>query len=31
MPDYADIYPTGIVRRVWPTVLVEGESDTMRL
>lgn len=31
MPAYADIYPTGIVRRVWPTELVIGESDAMRL
>ena len=31
MPAYAEIYPTGIVRKVWPTELVEGESDAMRL
>ena len=29
MPAYAEIYPTGIVRKVWPTELVEGESDAM--
>jgi DNA-binding LacI/PurR family transcriptional regulator len=27
MPAYADIYPQGIVRRVWPMELVEGGSD----
>jgi DNA-binding LacI/PurR family transcriptional regulator len=27
MPAYADIYPQGIVRRVWPMELVEGDSD----
>lgn len=27
MPAYAEIYPQGIVRRVWPMELVEGGSD----
>ena len=27
MPAYADIYPQGIVRRVWPMELLEGGSD----
>jgi len=27
MPAYADIYPQGIVRRIWPMELVAGESD----
>jgi len=31
MPAYADIYPMGIVRKVWPTELVEGESDALVL
>ncbi|MDF2983839.1 MAG: LacI family transcriptional regulator protein, partial [Devosia sp.] len=30
MPAYADIYPQGIVRRVWPMELVEGDSDNAR-
>ena len=29
MPKYAELYPMGTVRTVWPTELVEGESDTM--
>jgi len=29
MPPYADIYPQGIVHRVWPMELVPGESDAM--
>ena len=31
MPKYAEIYPTGTVRKVWPAELVEGESDAFRL
>lgn len=31
MPAYADIYPTGIVRKVWPTELVVGESDAFEI
>lgn len=31
MPKYAATYPTGIVRRVWPTQLIDGESDAFRL
>jgi DNA-binding LacI/PurR family transcriptional regulator len=27
MPAYAHVYTTGIVRKVWPTELVEGDSD----
>ena len=27
MPAYADIYPQGTVRRIWPLELVPGESD----
>lgn len=27
MPKYAKAYPLGVVRRVWPTELIEGESD----
>lgn len=27
MPAYAEIYPQGVVRRVWPMELVEGGSD----
>jgi hypothetical protein len=29
MPAYADKYPDGIVHRLWPMELVEGESDAM--
>ena len=31
MPKYAEIYPTGTVRKVWPVELVEGESDAFRV
>ncbi len=31
MPAYADIYPFGIVRKVWPIELVPGESDAFTL
>jgi len=31
MPAYAEFYPVGTVRRVWPTELVEGESDAFRI
>jgi DNA-binding LacI/PurR family transcriptional regulator len=31
MPAYADIYPMGIVRKVWPIELVPGESDAFEL
>ncbi len=31
MPAYEAIYPTGIVRKVWPTELVIGESDAFTL
>jgi hypothetical protein len=27
MPNYAEIYPMGTVRKIWPTELVAGESD----
>jgi DNA-binding LacI/PurR family transcriptional regulator len=27
MPDYAEAYPQGVTRKVWPVDLVEGESD----
>jgi len=27
MPDYAEAYPQGVTRKVWPMELVEGESD----
>ena len=27
IPAYAEVYPQGIVRRIWPMELVEGESD----
>lgn len=30
MPAYAEIYPQGLVQRVWPMELVPGESDDMR-
>jgi DNA-binding LacI/PurR family transcriptional regulator len=31
MPPYADIYPQGVVHRIWPMELVPGESDAMVL
>ena len=31
MPAYAHIYPLGIVRRIWPLALTEGESDAFTL
>ena len=31
MPKYAKTYPIGIVRQVWPTELIEGESDAFDL
>lgn len=31
MPLYASAYPTGAVRKIWPTELVEGESDAFVL
>ena len=31
MPRYAKFYPTGIVRQVWPTELIEGQSDAAAL
>ena len=31
MPKYAELYPMGTVRQIWPTELVEGESDAMVL
>ena len=31
MPRYAKSYPQGIVRQVWPTELIEGESDAIEL
>ena len=31
MPEYADLYPMGTVRKIWPTELVEGESDAFRI
>lgn len=31
MPAYADIYPQGIVHKIWPLELVAGESDSLRL
>jgi len=27
MPDFAEAYPQGVIRKVWPMELVEGESD----
>lgn len=29
MPAYADIYPQGLVQRVWPMELIPGESDAL--
>ena len=31
MPEYAELYPLGTVRKVWPTELIEGESDAFRI
>ena len=31
MPDYAALYPMGTVRTVWPTELIDGESDAIWL
>jgi DNA-binding LacI/PurR family transcriptional regulator len=31
MPDYAEIYPQGIVHKIWPLELVAGESDAFRI
>jgi DNA-binding LacI/PurR family transcriptional regulator len=31
MPKYAELYPTGMVRKVWPTELIEGESDAFHI
>jgi len=31
MPAYAEFYPMGTVRKVWPTELIEGESDAFRI
>jgi DNA-binding LacI/PurR family transcriptional regulator len=31
MPAYAEIYPQGIVHKIWPLELVAGESDALRL
>ena len=31
MPAYAERYPQGIVRRIWPMELVQGESDGARI
>lgn len=31
MPAYAQIYPQGIVHKIWPLELVPGESDAFRL
>ncbi len=31
MPRYAELYPMGTVRKIWPAELVEGESDAMTL
>lgn len=29
MPRYAELYPMGTVRKLWPAELIEGESDAM--
>jgi DNA-binding LacI/PurR family transcriptional regulator len=29
MPAYADAYPTGMTRKLWPMTLLDGQSDTM--
>jgi DNA-binding LacI/PurR family transcriptional regulator len=31
MPAYAELYPLGIVRRVWPSEFIAGESDAFEL
>lgn len=31
MPAYAEIYPQGIVHKIWPMQLVEGDSDRLRI
>jgi DNA-binding LacI/PurR family transcriptional regulator len=31
MPRYAELYPMGTVRKIWPAELVDGESDAMIL
>ena len=31
MPAYAGIYPAGTVRQIWPTELIEGESDAFSI
>lgn len=31
LPRYRDVYSGGIVRRIWPTTLIEGESDAFLL
>ena len=31
MPDYAQHYPQGVTRKLWPMTLVEGESDALRI
>ena len=31
MPAYAEIYPQGVVHKIWPLELVPGESDAFRL
>jgi DNA-binding LacI/PurR family transcriptional regulator len=31
MPKYAELYPLGTVRKIWPTELIEGESDAFRI
>lgn len=31
MPEYAELYPLGTVRKVWPTELVAGESDAFHI
>jgi DNA-binding LacI/PurR family transcriptional regulator len=31
MPAYAETYPHGVVRRLWPLDLIEGESDAFEL
>jgi DNA-binding LacI/PurR family transcriptional regulator len=31
MPAYAHIYPLGVVRKIWPLNLAEGESDAFRV
>ena len=31
MPQYADAYPLGVVRKLWPVTLIAGESDALTL